>query len=59
MKRKQFIVCRNDEYIGRFPTLEQAQEAKEAEYDRLVKCWQQGWFTGPVDEAFRLDIVIR
>lgn len=59
MKKKMWIVARNGEYIERCTSLEEAQEKLEEERERLERHCKQGWFQGPVDEAFRLDIVQR
>ena len=57
MKKQKWILARNGEYIGRYDTLEEAQDAKDAEQARLEKLHKQGWFESM--DNFRLDIVQR
>jgi hypothetical protein len=59
MKKTQWIVCRNGEYIKRCKSLQEAQDELQKERERLEKHCAQGWFEGPVSKAFRLDIVQR
>lgn len=53
-KKREWILSRNGEYLGRYDTLEEAQAAKDVEQARLEKLYLRGWFESL--DNFRLDI---
>ena len=57
MARKKWILSRNGEYLGRYDTLKEAQDARDVEQKSLEKFHEQGWFESM--DNFRLDVFQR
>jgi hypothetical protein len=56
MKRKEFILSRNGEYIGWFDTREQAEAAKAKAVADVEKYAHDGWITA--DQARQYQFYI-
>ena len=56
-RKREWILARNGEYLGRYDTLKEATAARDVEQKSLEKSHAQGWFESM--DNFRLNIFQR